>query len=88
VDVGKLNQCLGSDKYSDDIRKSTSEAHIVERVVFIFRAVVGDALHDFLRVVAAGEGAFRLRPITFRLAAVSGDRMTSDAVAYVPRSRG
>jgi hypothetical protein len=64
------------------------EPRVVERVVFIFRAVVGDALHDFLRVVAAGEGAFRIRPITFRLAAVSGGRMTSGAVAYVPRSRG
>jgi protein-disulfide isomerase len=26
VDVAKLNQCFGSDKYSDDIRKSASEA--------------------------------------------------------------
>lgn len=40
---------------------------VVGRVVFVFRAVVCDALNYYLGIVAAGEGAFGEGPIAFGL---------------------
>ena len=43
---------------------------VVVRVVFVFRAIVGDALDHYLGIVAAGEGALRVGPIVLGLAFV------------------
>ena len=43
---------------------------VIIRIVFVFRAVVGDALNDDFGIVAAGEGALRVGPIVFGLAFV------------------
>ena len=43
---------------------------VVIRIVFIFRAVVGDALNHDFGIVAASEGALRIGPIVLGLAFV------------------
>ena len=43
---------------------------VVIRIVFIFRAVVGDALNHYFGIVAAGQGALRIRSIVLGLALV------------------
>jgi len=45
---------------------------VVIRIVFIFRAVVGDALNHDFGIVAASERTLRVRPIVFGLALVVG----------------
>ena len=48
---------------------------VVIRIVFIFRAVVGDALNHDFGIVAASEGALRVGPIVLGLAfVVAGHR--------------
>ena len=43
---------------------------VVIRIVFVFRAVVGDALNHDFGIVAASEGTLRVGPIVFGLAFV------------------
>lgn len=43
-------------------------ARVVQGIVFLTGAKVGDAAGEFLRVVTSGEGAFRVSPVVFRLA--------------------
>ena len=45
---------------------------VVQRIGFVLRAVIGDAAYDFLGIIAARKGAFRVRPVSFRLTPVSG----------------
>jgi len=45
-------------------------ACVILRIVFIFRAVVGDALNHDFGIVAASEGALRVGPIVLGLAFV------------------
>jgi hypothetical protein len=45
---------------------------VVDRVAFFVGAIVGDALNDDLRIIPASEGSFRVSPVCFRLAAVTG----------------
>ena len=45
---------------------------VVNRVAFFVGAIVGDALNDDLRIIPAGQGSFRVSPVCFRLAAVTG----------------
>ena len=52
-----------------------SVARVVNRIVFVFRAIVGDALDDDFGVVAASESALRVGPIVLGLAfVVAGHR--------------
>jgi len=59
---------------------------VIIRIVFVFRAIVGDALDHYFGVVAAGEGALGVGPIVFGLAfVVAGcSPLTLPAVAKVP----
>jgi hypothetical protein len=45
---------------------------VVQRIGFVLRAVIGDAAYDFLGIIAARKGAFRVRPVSFRLTPMSG----------------
>src|SRR5579863_1588647 len=47
-------------------------SRVVKRVCFVVRPVVGDTLDDLLRIVAASECTFGVRPIRFGLAAMAG----------------
>ena len=52
-----------------------SMPRIVNRIVFVFPAIVGDALNDHFGVVATSESAFRIGPIVLGLAfVVAGHR--------------
>jgi hypothetical protein len=43
---------------------------VIIRIVFVFRAVVGDPLDDDFGIVTTGKGALRVGPILFGLAFV------------------
>ena len=45
---------------------------IVNRVAFFVGAIVGDALNDDFRIIPTGQGSFRVSPVCFRLAAMTG----------------
>ena len=47
-------------------------ASVVIRVAFFVGAVVGDPLNDDFRIIASRQGSFCVRPVGFRLAAMSG----------------
>jgi hypothetical protein len=42
-------------------------ASIVQWIVLLTCTIVGDSADDFRRIVAAGEGPFRVRPVMFGL---------------------
>ena len=50
---------------------------VITWIVFVIRAVVGDALNDDFGIVAAGEGALRVGPIVLGLAFMFGGHRSS-----------
>jgi len=63
-------------------------ACVILGIGLIVRAVIGDPLDYYFGVIAAGERAFRVRPIAFGLAFVVAGEFFARVLGIRPKCRG